>query len=1040
MIKPVFLFLVLLTGFPITSASAENNGGAQKPEMVTQMGHSGIIIASALSSDNRFILSGSYDKTVKLWNFSTGKLIRTFYGHIDVITCVAISKDNNYGLSGGYDGTVILWDLKSGEIKYRYTYKSPLKDFIFPTDVIFTPDSKSFITSYDSGEIISFDLHSFKSKCLFSSGFPVSSLDLSKDGRYLIIGKSNGQLIIWDMKANELYKQNFQGNPGGWGSDFVGSDFYKSKNAVKISPDNNYVLLISGGNKIQVWDINTEKEIVQLSPLGQDFYTADFSPNSRYIVSGGLDKYITIWDIKTGKAAKEITGVVGHEGKWGSLTAITSVCYTNDGKYVLASSDNRKMSLWDVETEKEIKVFSGFTSNVSYAKISADANYIFSCYGDFTQIGTGIYDTSIKIWDLKNNKLYKNLPNTGDAVSHLDFYSDNNSFIASTWGFRRTLKYNFNNEKNEYDNTDFGGQFALSADKKKIFTLTAEGASAYDLATNKELASIKIFKKSPDASSGVLSSAVDGKICAASNGEELLVFSTDNYKVLKYGIVNLGRISSLDISKDNKFLIIGNWEHIVKIWDIENWKELASYSFGERLKNVAWGYINVIFNDDRTFLVGLTDGSIHLCDMKTGNDIKTFYHNSQVTSLGPTGLKNYFISTSQDGTTRIWNMETGEWTAFIANQDGSQWLLFTNDGYWDGSPDCSDLVSMVRGLESWNIDQFAVKNNRPDIILKRLGSTDIKLIDHYYNQYLKRLRKLKLTEDKLRDDYHVPEAKIIEAKQNDKFMGVTFSLSDDKYKLASYNIYVNDVPLFGAYGKEISGNGRTLTEKIELTSGENKIEISCMIENGAESFRALTLADYDKPVEPDLYYIGFGVSDYKNNVPAEFETAEFERMVKSAGSESGAIIKSAYFKHDNKYIIRGDIGKNDYNTLIKIFDKLDEYPMINDLNFAHKDALDLAEVFKIRIDNFNNVYTYTFVNEQATVENIKKAKSLLKNAKPDDTFVLFIAGHGVHDTDKETTYYFLTYETDLMNLSGTAANFDLIEDMLQESLPETNCF
>ena len=57
-------------------------------------------------------------------------------------------------------------------------------------------------------------------------------------------------------------------------------------------------------------------------------------------------------------------------------------------------------------------------------------------------------------------------------------------------------------------------------------------------------------------------------------------------------------------------------------------------------------------------------------------------------------------------------------------------------------------------------------------------------------------------------------------------------------------------------------------------------------------------------------------------------------------------------------------------------------------------------------------------------------KEILKNSTIDDTFILFIAGHGVHDIDKNFTYYYLTYNADINNLSKTAAPFNLIEDIL----------
>jgi uncharacterized caspase-like protein len=115
-------------------------------------------------------------------------------------------------------------------------------------------------------------------------------------------------------------------------------------------------------------------------------------------------------------------------------------------------------------------------------------------------------------------------------------------------------------------------------------------------------------------------------------------------------------------------------------------------------------------------------------------------------------------------------------------------------------------------------------------------------------------------------------------------------------------------------------------------------------------------------------------------------------------------------------------------------------PQLN-LGYAHKDALDLEQTFlKMKGKGFENIFTKVYTNEQVTPENIKAAKAFLKDAKPDDVFVLFIAGHGMHDKDAEATYYYGTYNTDLNNLAGTAANFESIEDLLQGIAPRNKLF
>lgn len=75
----------------------------------TLEGHKDCVGSVAVSPDGKYIISGSYDKTVKVWEFETGKLVRTLEGHKDPVSSVAISSDGEYIISGSRDETVKVW-------------------------------------------------------------------------------------------------------------------------------------------------------------------------------------------------------------------------------------------------------------------------------------------------------------------------------------------------------------------------------------------------------------------------------------------------------------------------------------------------------------------------------------------------------------------------------------------------------------------------------------------------------------------------------------------------------------------------------------------------------------------------------------------------------------------------------------------------------------------------------------------------------------------------------------------------------------------
>ncbi|BDX39138.1 hypothetical protein CYCD_24930 [Tenuifilaceae bacterium CYCD] len=452
--------------------------------------------------------------------------------------------------------------------------------------------------------------------------------------------------------------------------------------------------------------------------------------------------------------------------------------------------------------------------------------------------------------------------------------------------------------------------------------------------------------------------------------------------------------------------------------------EVFEYGTGKRLYTANLGqykYIKEMASspDKKHFVVFDTDNIIHVFDYNTGAKI----FETNLSTIGLNRLKLFFSDDSKvlvglesTGIKHYWNVKNGKalesntsikYDEFLKNQPkvslvqnapflevydqlgtnlickimnaGKDWLCFTPDGYFESSNLGGQLVTMVNDCKGYGIDQFAVQKNRPDIIIKRLGCTDNQLIEHYHKQYLKRLKKINLNEKDTISELNFPEAEIASSTINSNNISLNITFKDSKYSLTKYHIYVNDIPVYGVNGKNINGKSVTVSETVPLSNGSNKIEASCVNEKGVESYRAMLYTNYKGQAKGSLYLLAFGVSKYNN-------------------------------------------------------------PKLN-LQYADKDALDLSKVIEnYKGKGFTNVYTKVLTNEQVTPDAIKASKDFVKSAKPDDTFILFIAGHGMHDSDPEATYYYLTYNTDLKDLKGTAANFETIEDLLQGIPPRNKLF
>jgi WD40 repeat protein len=89
-------------------------------ELKTMTGHGGNIYDIVFTSDSKYVVSASADNSARMWDLSTGKTIRTFPGHEKFVFCLAISPDNAYLLTGSQDAAIKLWDIQSAECIYTF--------------------------------------------------------------------------------------------------------------------------------------------------------------------------------------------------------------------------------------------------------------------------------------------------------------------------------------------------------------------------------------------------------------------------------------------------------------------------------------------------------------------------------------------------------------------------------------------------------------------------------------------------------------------------------------------------------------------------------------------------------------------------------------------------------------------------------------------------------------------------------------------------------------------------------------------------------
>ncbi len=616
--------------------SSFNHTKLYKHNFIPQ-GHTDRVQSVSFSPDGKRIVSGSRDKTIKIWDTKTGKQIgKTLKGHIAPVKSVCYSPDGKRIVSGGsgFYKAILIWDAETGR-----QIGVPFAGYTeWVNSVCYSPDGKRIASGSDDKTIRIWDAETGEQigEPLLGHLEHVESVCYSSDGKRIASCSDDKTIRIWNAETGEQIREPLVGH-----TEWVISICY--------SPNGKRIVSGSLDKTIRIWDAETGKQIGKPFEGHESSVTSVcYSPDGKRIVSGSRDKTIRIWDAETGKQIGELLKGPADT----VIDDVYSVCYSPDGKRIVGAKGHT------------IRIIDGRTGNLIGDSIEGnDSNASsISCSPDGKKIAIGYNDNKIRIRDTTTGlEIMEPLEGHSSLVGSVSFSPDGKKIVSC--GFlERVIVWDIETGKQiESLTEDFSSVVSAfySPNGERILAVNFDGTiQIWDTETGK-LIENQLTKDANDIRG--ISYSPDGNRIVSGHGDKTIRI-WDAETGIQLGKPLRGhtdRVDSVCFSPDGKRIVSGSTDETIRIWDAERGVQL-----GKTLRGHTDGVDSVFYSSDGQKIFSASyDGTVRIWNAKKGKQIGKFEDMRSEIKIPGMGnpyflCKNKIICLNANDTMHIWDLET----------------------------------------------------------------------------------------------------------------------------------------------------------------------------------------------------------------------------------------------------------------------------------------------------------------------------------------------------------------------------------------------